>query len=59
MLGNELARLSDWTSLLGSHGLTGSIVLITSGFYERIGSPQTFQVTSELRNVKEYAVPRL
>jgi hypothetical protein len=55
--GNESARVAEWTSVLGSDGLTGRIVLITTGFYPGSGVPQTFQVTSDLRDVKRDAVP--
>jgi hypothetical protein len=56
--GNESVRVAEWTSVLGSAGMTGRIVVMTAGFYPGFGLPQTFQMTSELRNVKREGVPR-
>jgi hypothetical protein len=53
-LGPESARLTEWTTTLRTDGLTGRIVLVTAGFYQ--GSlPQTFQITSDLNDVKRTA----
>jgi hypothetical protein len=56
--GSEVARVAEWTSVLDSNGMTGRITVVTSGFYQGFGSPQTFQITSELHNVLRDAVPR-
>jgi hypothetical protein len=52
-MGNESAQVTDWTSVLSSDGLTGQIVLLTTGFYPGFSSPQSFEVRSELRNVRK------
>jgi len=51
------SRLAEWSTRRVGNEMTGRITVITSGFYTNFCYPQTFQVTSDLRDVSEVGVP--